>query len=90
MNQDPTHHPHSPIVLVQETVHFGGMILDYRLIAYRSRTERFRIRITSGEERVESTVGNDIEAALRAYRAVLHGRVTPCGLEDVMYDMKSV
>ena len=80
----------SPIVLVQETVHFGGMILDYRLIAYRSRSERFRIRITSGEERVESTVGNDIEAALRAYRAVLHGRVTPCGLEDVMYDLKSV
>lgn len=81
---------HKPIILAQETVHFGGMILDYRLVAYQSRTERFRIRITSGEERVESTVGNDIEAAVRAYRAVLRGRVTPCGLKDIMYDLKSV
>ncbi len=89
MNQDPTHQ-HPPIILIQETVRFGGMILDYRLVAYRSRTERFRIRITSGEEQVESTIGNDIDAALRVYRAVLHGRVTPCGLEDVMYDLKSV
>ena len=37
---------HKPIILAQETVHFGGMILDYRLVAYQSRTERFRIRIT--------------------------------------------
>lgn len=89
MLKEPVHQ-HTPFILAQETVRFGGMILDYRLVAYQSRTERFRIRITSGEERVESTIGNDIEAAVRVYRAVLRGRVTPCGLEDVMYDLKSV
>lgn len=89
MNQDPTRQP-KPITLAQETVRFGGMILDYRLNAYPSRIERFRIRITSGDECAESTIGNDIDAALRIYRAILHGRVTPCGLDDVMYDLKSV
>ena len=88
-NTAPTFHP-LPIVLTQETVSFGGMILDYRLVAYQSQTERFRIRVTSGKETVESTVGSDIEAALRAYRAILGGRVTPCGLEDVMYDLRCV
>lgn len=89
MNTEPTFQ-HKPIVLTQEAVCFGGMLLDYRLVAYHSQTERFRIRITSGAETVESTVGNDIEAALRAYRAILNGRVTPCGLEDVMYDLRCV
>lgn len=89
MIKDSTQHSKS-IVLAEETVRFGGMILDYRLAAYPSRNERFRIRITSGDERAESAIGNDIEAALRAYRAILRGRVTPCGLEDVVYDLKSV
>lgn len=80
----------TPIVLTQETVHFGGMILDYRLVAYHSRVHRFRIRVTSGSETVESAVGCDIDAALRIYRAILGGRVTPCGLEDVLCDLQSV
>lgn len=81
---------HPSIVLTQETVHFGGMILDYRLVAYHSPTERFRIRVTSGKETVESALGCDIETALRIYRAILGGRVTPCGLEDVLCDLQSV
>lgn len=78
------------VVVAQETVSFGGMLLDYRLLACQSPTERFRICITSGSERVESVIGSDIEFALRAYRMILQGRVTPCALEDVMYDLKSV
>lgn len=79
-----------PIVLAQETIRFGGMILHYRLAAYHSQTERFRIRVETGGEAAESSVGSDIETALRAYRMILGGRVTPCVLEDVMYDLRSV
>lgn len=89
MNRKPAH-KYGSIVLAQETVRFGGMLLDYRLVAGASETDRFQIRISNGAERAESNAGSDIEAALRAYQAVLRGRVTPCGLADVMYDLKSV
>lgn len=39
----PRNKKNTTIVLTQETVHFGGMILDYRLVACPSQTERFRI-----------------------------------------------
>lgn len=86
----PQNRKHTSIVLTQETVHFGGMILDYRLVACPSQTERFRICVTSGNETVESALGCDIETALRIYRAILGGRVTLCGLEDVLCDLQSV
>lgn len=89
MNVKPAR-KHRSIVLAQETVRFGGMLLDYRLVASTSETDRFQIQISTGAEQAESGAGSDIEAALRAYRAVLRGRVTPCGLADVMYDLKSV
>lgn len=89
MNTDLSNE-HKTILLAQETVSFGGMLLDYRLVACQSPSERFRICVASGDERVESVIGNDLEAALRTYRTVLQGRVTPCALEDVMYDLKSV
>lgn len=74
-----------PIVLVGETVRFGGMILDYRLIAYPTQNERFHVRISTGRETAESVVGSDIEHALRIYRILLGGRVTPCGLAEVLH-----
>lgn len=77
----------NPIVLTQETVCFGGLILDYRLNAYLSHAKRFRIRVTSGSETAEYAIGNDIEKALRIYHIIVGGRVTPCGLADVLYDL---
>lgn len=75
------------ILLKEETVSFGGMILEYRLLVCNTYADRFRIRVQKGEERAEHSLGNDVEEAIRQYRAVVRGRVTPCGLEDVMCEL---
>lgn len=75
------------ITLTEEIISFGGMMLEYRLIACNTYADRFRIRVILGEERAEYGMGNDIDLALKCYRAVVRGRVTPCGLSDVMYDL---
>lgn len=76
-----------PVTLEEETVSFGGMMLEYRLLASDTVADKYRIRIISGGERSESCVGSHIDSALKCYRAVVSGRVTPCGLQDVMYDL---
>ena len=75
------------VTLTEEIISFGGMLLEYRLVACNTYADRFRIRVILGEERAECGTGNDIDLALRCYRAVVRGRVTPCGLSDVMYDL---
>lgn len=75
------------ILLKEETVSFGGMLLEYRLMVCNTYADRFRIRVQKGEERAEYSLGNDVEEAIRRYRAVVRGRVTPCGLEDVMLEL---
>ncbi len=74
-------------ILAEETVNFGGMLLRYRLFACESNINRFCILITKGRERSTAGLGNDINRALRFYNMVVGGRVTPCGLQDVMYDL---
>ena len=61
-------------------------MLEYRLLACDTYADRFRVQITSGQEQSESGLGNEIGSALETYRAVVNGRVTPCALDDVMYD----
>ncbi len=75
------------VTLAEETVSFGGMHLKYTLTVDDRFSERFRVAVSSGEERSESGAGNELGFALNTYRAVLHGRVTPCCLEDVMCDL---
>ena len=75
------------LVLAEETVNFGGMLLRYRLLAGDSESDRFWVLITKGRERSTAGLGNDINRALRFYNMVVGGRVTPCGLQDVMYDL---
>ena len=73
--------------LTEETVGFGGMLLEYSLLGYPVRADRFRICVLLGSERAEFSVGNNLERALRIYRTVVRGRVTPCGLSDVLQDL---
>ena len=75
------------LVLTEKTVSFGGMLLEYRLLGYAAYANRFRICILMGEERAEYAVGNDLDTALQLYHAVVGGRVTPCGLRDVLDDL---
>ena len=75
------------ITLAEEAISFGGMMLEYRLLVCNTYADRFRVQVASGSERSETCVGNHIGSALELYRALVHGRVTPCVLDDVMYDL---
>ena len=74
------------LTLEEETVSFGGLLLNYQLLVSNGRESRFLVRITSGEEQMEAGLGNQVTSALKLYHALVRGRVTPCGLLDVMAD----
>ena len=74
------------LTLEEETVSFGGMLLKYQFAVCNDETPRFLVRITSGQERMEAILGNRIDHSLKLYRAIVRGRVTPCGLHDVVTD----
>ena len=85
--EDKKRNPDGAVTLAEEIISFGGMLLEYRLLVCNTYADRFRVLVLSGSERAESGVGNEIGEALERYRSVVHGRVTPCALEDVMYDL---
>ncbi len=74
------------MTLEEETVSFGGLLLNYRLLVCNGGGSRFLVRITSGEEQMEAELGNQVTPAIKLYHALVRGRVTPCGLLDVMAD----
>ena len=74
------------LTLEEETVSFGGLLLNYQLLVCNGRESRFLVRITSGEEQMEAELGDQVTSALKLYHALVRGRVTPCGLLDVMAD----
>ena len=74
------------LTLEEETVSFGGLLLNYRLLVCGGEKSRFLVRITSGGEQMEAELGNQVTPALKLYHAIVRGRVTPCGLPDVMAD----
>ena len=74
------------LTLEEETVSFGGMLLKYQFTVCNGDTLRFLVRITSGQEHTEAILGNRIDPSLKLYRAIVRGRVTPCGLHDVVTD----
>ena len=75
------------LILEEETVSFGGMVLIYQLLACRGGEERFRIRVSLGEESDECWIGDRIGDALERYRQLVRGCVTPCCLREVLEDL---
>ena len=74
------------LTLEEETVSFGGLLLNYQLLVCNGKGSRFRVRVASGGEHMEAELGNQVTPALKLYHAIVRGRVTPCGLPDVIAD----
>lgn len=74
------------LILEEETVSFGGLLLNYQLLVCNGEESRFHVRITSGGEQMEAELGDQVTPAIKLYHAIVRGRVTPCGLPDVMAD----
>lgn len=74
------------LTLEEETVSFGGMLLKYQFLVRNGAELHFVVRVILGQEHVEAALGNRIDPALKLYRAIVRGRVTPCGLQDVVSD----
>ena len=75
------------LTLEEETVSFGGMLLKYQLLICNGEDTKFYIRVATGDEHMEAALGNRVDPALKLYRAIVRGRVTPCGLQDVLSDL---
>ena len=75
------------VTLEEETVSFGGMLLKYQLFVRNCEEGRFLIHVQSGDEHMEAVLGNRVDSALKLYHAIVRGRVTPCGLQDVVDDL---
>ncbi|MBR7098986.1 MAG: hypothetical protein IKC59_06185 [Clostridia bacterium] len=74
------------MILEEETVAFGGMLLHYQLLVCNGERGRFHIRVASGDEHTEAALGNRVSDAIKLYHSIVRGRVTPCGLSDVVSD----
>lgn len=82
-----TNHP--IIALCEEHVYFGGMQLTYRLSLLPGEVmHRYVISVCLGEEFCEAEAGNDLSRALGHYQRIREGCVTPCGLDDVMQELR--
>ncbi len=78
-----------PISLCEDHIYFGGMQLTYRLLLAAGEVmHRYSISITLGEETCEAEAGNDLLRALGHYQRIREGCVTPCGLDDVMEELR--
>ena len=76
------------IALCEDHVYFGGMHLTYRLLLCPGEVmHRYFVSISLGEETCEAEAGNDLSRALCHYQRIRDGRVTPCGLDDVMQEL---
>jgi len=71
-------------ILEQETVAFGGMLLEYRLLLANDGGDRFRVRVALGSEAAEYGIGDQLASALERYRLLVRGTVTPCCLREVL------
>ena len=80
---------HPIITLCQDHVYFGGMQLTYRLLLTPGEVmHRYSVSISLCDETCEAEVGNDLLLALSHYQCIREGRVTPCGLDDVMQELR--
>ena len=77
------------ITLCEDHVYFGGMQLTYRLYLIPGElVHRYTISISLGKETCEADAGNDLSRALGHYQRIREGCVTPCGLDDVMQELR--
>lgn len=80
---------HTTIALCADHVYFGGMQLTYRLLLIPGDVmHHYSISISLGEETCEADAGSDLFRALEHYRRIREGCVTPCGLDDVMQELR--
>ena len=75
------------MVIEEEAVRYGGMILQYCLLICKGEAERFRIRVSVGVEAAEYGIGDCLDTALEYYRILVRGRVTPCCLGEVLEEL---
>ena len=77
------------ILLTEDHIYFGGMNLSYQLLVQTDpRMHRFYIRIQKSEEVETAELGTDLYRAVRCYRQIVDGTVTPCTLEEVLLDLR--
>ena len=77
------------IALCADHVYFGGMQLTYRLLLVPGDVmHHYSISISLGEETCEADAGSDLYQALGHYGRIREGCVTPCGLDDVMQELR--
>ena len=77
------------VILCEDHVYFGGMQLTYRFLLVPGEVmHRYVISVRLGEELCEAEAGSDLERALEHYRRIREGCVTPCGLDDVMQELR--
>ena len=75
----------SETVLATCSVCFGGMHIDYRLIARApARARSYWIGICMGRERNEAFLGDRLEPAIEKYQRLVYGCVTPCSLDALL------
>ena len=80
---------HSIITLCEDHVYFGGMHLTYRLLLLPGEVMHdYSISISLGKETCEGEAGCDLQLAIEHYQRIREGRVTPCGLDDVMQELR--
>ena len=80
---------HTIITLCQDHVYFGGMQLTYRLLLTPGEVmHRYTISISLEQETCEADAGNELSRALGHYQRIREGCVTPCGLDDVMQELR--
>ena len=77
------------IALCEDNVYFGGMQLTYRLLLVPGEVvHRYSISVSLGEETCEADAGSELSLALGHYQRIREGCVTPCGLDDVMQELR--
>ena len=77
------------IALCEDHVYFGGMQLTYRLLLIPGDVmHRYSISISLDRETCEAEAGTELVRALGHYQRIREGCVTPCGLDDVMRELR--
>ena len=77
------------MTLTEAFVIVAGLRCRYRLVAAEDEVARttFRIAIATDCEESMVLVGDDLWRATDWFGRILAGRVTPCGLHDVVEDL---
>ena len=77
------------MTLTEAFVMVAGLRCRYRLVAAEDEVTRitFRIVIATDCEETVALVGDDLWRATDWFERILAGRVTPCGLHDVVEDL---